>query len=104
MIKIAVGEEVLHTAAEGNGPVSALDAALRKALAPLFPRVRDIQLVDYKVRILEGRDGTAAITRVMIDSSDGHSQWSTAGASPNILEASWQALADSMEYALSEQT
>jgi 2-isopropylmalate synthase len=103
MIKISVGDEILHTAAEGNGPVSALDAALRKALAPAFPKVRDIQLVDYKVRILEGREGTSAITRVMIDSSDGQRQWSTAGASPNILEASWQALADSLEYGLSEK-
>jgi 2-isopropylmalate synthase len=102
-IKIAVGDQVLHTAAEGNGPVSALDAALRKALLPAFPRVQAIQLIDYKVRILEGRDGTAAITRVMIESSDGTRQWSTAGASPNILEASWQALADSLEYGLLEE-
>jgi 2-isopropylmalate synthase len=99
-IKIAVGDEVLHTAAEGNGPVSALDAALRKALQPKYPRVEKVQLVDYKVRILEGRDGTSAITRVLVDSSDGERRWSTVGASPNILEASWQALADSMEYAL----
>ncbi len=102
-IKIAVGADVLHTAAEGNGPVSALDAALRKALAPVFPRVLDLQLVDYKVRILDGRDGTAAITRVMIESSDGRQTWCTAGASANILEASWQALADSFEFALGAQ-
>src|SRR5205085_12626401 len=99
-IKIAVGDRVVHTAAEGNGPVSALDAALRKALEPAFPGVRDIQLVDYKVRILDGRDGTSATTRVLIDSSDGARSWSTAGASSNILDASWQALVDSIEYGL----
>ena len=101
-IKIAVGSSIVHTAAEGNGPVSALDAALRKALEPAFPGVRDIQLVDYKVRILDGRDGTSATTRVLIDSSDGARSWSTAGASANILEASWQALADSIEYGLQD--
>jgi 2-isopropylmalate synthase len=99
-IKMKVGDQVLHTAAEGNGPVSALDAALRKALAPAYPLVQKIQLVDYKVRILDGRDGTSATTRVMIDSTDGVRTWSTAGASQNILEASWQALADSIEFAL----
>jgi 2-isopropylmalate synthase len=99
-IKISVGNQVLHTAAEGNGPVSALDAALRKALTPLFPAVRQIQLVDYKVRILDGRDGTSATTRVLIDSSDGTHTWSTVGASSNILEASWQALGDSLEYGI----
>jgi 2-isopropylmalate synthase len=100
VIKIAVGEQVVHTAAEGNGPVSALDAALRKALKPSFPEVASIQLVDYKVRILDGRDGTSATTRVLIDSSDGARRWSTVGASPNILEASWLALADGIEYGL----
>jgi 2-isopropylmalate synthase len=102
VIKIAVGDHVVHTAAEGNGPVSALDAALRKALKPSFPRVAAIQLVDYKVRILDGRDGTSAVTRVLIDSSDGARTWSTVGASPNILEASWLALADSIEYGLGQ--
>jgi 2-isopropylmalate synthase len=91
---------VVHTAAEGNGPVSALDAALRKALEPTYPQVREIQLVDYKVRILDGREGTAATTRVLIDSSDGKSSWSTVGAAASILEASWQALADSIEFGL----
>jgi 2-isopropylmalate synthase len=99
-IKIALDDRVVHTAAEGNGPVSALDAALRKALEPAYPQVGKVQLVDYKVRILEGRDGTSSITRVLIDSSDGERRWSTVGASSNILEASWTALADSMEYAL----
>ncbi|HEY7955975.1 MAG TPA: citramalate synthase [Polyangia bacterium] len=99
-IKILVGDRVVHTAAEGNGPVSALDAALRKALEPTYPQVREIQLVDYKVRILDGREGTAATTRVLIDSSDGKSSWSTVGAAASILEASWQALADSIEFGL----
>jgi 2-isopropylmalate synthase len=99
-IKLRVGDRVMHTAAEGNGPVSALDAALRKALEPIYPAVRHIQLVDYKVRILDGRDGTSATTRVLIDSSDGTRSWSTVGASANILEASWQALADGIEFGL----
>jgi 2-isopropylmalate synthase len=107
-IKIAVArgagetERVMHTAAEGNGPVSALDAALRKALEPLHPSIARVHLLDYKVRIFEGHDGTSSITRVLIDSTDGERRWSTVGASTNILEASWQALADSMEYALME--
>ncbi len=100
MVKVLVGTRVTHTAAEGCGPVSALDTALRKALVPDHPAVRKIQLVDYKVRILEGRDGTAAITRVLIDSTDGVHSWSTIGASSNIIEASCRALVDSIEYGL----
>ena len=100
-VKLSVRGEVLHTAAEGNGPVHALDAALRKALAPIYPAIRSFQLVDYKVRILDGRKGTAAMTRVLIDTRDGHRRWSTVGASTNIIEASWCALADSVEYGLS---
>ena len=100
-LKLAVGDEILHTAAEGNGPVSALAAALRKALTPAFPAILAIQLVDYKVRILDGKEGTGAVTRVLIDSRSGPRQWSTVGASANILEASWQALVDSIEYGLS---
>ncbi len=100
MIKIAVDDEVVITAAEGSGPVNALDGALRKALAPVFPAVRDIQLVDYKVRILDGRDGTSATTRVLINSRDAHCEWSTVGASTNIIDASWHALADGIEYGL----
>jgi 2-isopropylmalate synthase len=99
-VQITVGDEVMHTAANGNGPVSALDAALRKALRPHHPEVDHIQLVDYKVRILDGRTGTQATTRVLVDSTDGTRRWSTMGASPNILEASWHALADSIEYGL----
>jgi 2-isopropylmalate synthase len=90
----------MHTAAEGNGPVNAMDKALRKALVPHFPHLADIQLVDYKVRILDGDAATAAITRVIIETRNGHTSWSTVGASSNIIESSWQALADSMEYAL----
>jgi 2-isopropylmalate synthase len=99
-IKITIAGEVLHTAAEGDGPVNALDAALRKALVQHYPAVNRIHLEDYKVRILDGRDGTSAITRVLIDSGDGTRRWSTVGASSSIIEASWLALADSIEYAL----
>ncbi len=100
MIKIAVGDQLLHTAAAGSGPVQALDTALRKALAPLFPAIAKVQLTDYKVRILDGREGTGATTRVLIDSRDEVSSWSTVGASPNIIEASYRALADGIEYGL----
>jgi 2-isopropylmalate synthase len=101
VVKLRVGEKVLHTAAEGNGPVSALDAALRKALAPVYPEIERIHLVDYKVRIIDGKDGTSAGVRVLIDSSDGgQRRWSTVGASRNIIAASWQALAESFEYGL----
>jgi len=100
MVKVRVDGEVLHTAAEGDGPVDALDAALRKALLPHHPRVAQLQLSDYKVRILDSRTGTAAITRVLIDTTDGASTWSTVGASTNIIEASWRALVDSIEYGL----
>jgi 2-isopropylmalate synthase len=99
-VKVQVGDQVMHTAADGNGPVNALDAAVRKALVPFYPRLAGVRLTDYKVRILDGGAGTAAQTRVLIDSSDGHRAWSTVGSSTNIIEASWQALADSLEYAL----
>ena len=99
-LMIAVGSRILHTAATGCGPVHALDGALRRALEPAFPQIAAIRLVDYKVRIVDGREGTAAITRVLVDASGGDRRWSTLGASPNIVEASWQALADSIEYAV----
>ena len=99
-VKLDVDGEVLHTAGEGNGPVNALDAALRKALAPVYPQLKSFQLADYKVRILDGQRGTAATTRVLIDTRNGHKRWSTVGASTNIIEASWLALADSVEYGL----
>lgn len=99
-VKVKVGDEMMHTAAEGNGPVNALDQALRKALIPHYPRLAEVQLADYKVRILDGEAATGATTRVIIDTRNGHRAWSTVGSSPNIIESSWQALADSMEYAL----
>ena len=99
-LMIDVGGRTLHTAATGCGPVHALDGALRRALEPAFPQIAAVRLVDYKVRIVDGREGTAAITRVLVDAGDGDRRWSTLGASPNIVEASWQALADSIEYAL----
>jgi len=99
-VKVIVDDEIRHTAAEGNGPVNALDAALRKALVPVFPAIGSFHLVDYKVRILDGQNGTAAMTRVLIDTRNGHHTWSTVGASANIIEASWQALVDSVEYGL----
>jgi 2-isopropylmalate synthase len=99
-VKVAVDGEIWHTAAEGNGPVNALDKALRKALLPVYPRLAEFQLADYKVRILDGNNGTAAMTRVLIDTQNHHSRWSTVGASGNIIEASWLALVDSVEYGL----
>ncbi len=99
-VKLRVEGEELHTVAEGNGPVDALDRALRKALTPVYPQLAAFQLADYKVRILDGANGTAATTRVLIDTQNGHHRWSTVGASTNIIQASWQALADSVEYGL----
>ena len=99
-VKVTVEGEVIHTAAEGNGPVNALDTALRKALIPKYPQMAAFHLADYKVRILDGENGTQAITRVLIDTQNGTKRWSTVGASANIIEASWCALADSVEYGL----
>lgn len=99
-VKVKVGDQVMHTAAEGNGPVSALDQALRKALITQYPHINQFHLSDYKVRILDGTNGTNAITRVLIETRNGHKSWNTVGASANIIEASWQALVDSMEYGL----
>ena len=100
MVKVRVQGEVLHTAAEGNGPVNALDLALRKALVGYYPRIANFHLSDYKVRILDSDRGTEAITRVLIDTRNDVSRWSTVGAGTNIIEASWRALADSVEYGL----
>jgi len=100
MVKLDVHGDVVHTAAEGNGPVNALDLALRKALLPYYPQLADFQLADYKVRILDGNNGTAAITRVLIDTQNGNQRWSTVGAGTNIIHASWLSLADSVEYGL----
>ena len=99
-IKVKVGDRVMHTAAEGNGPVNAMDNALRKALEGFYPKLKTIRLVDYKVRVLEGRDGTAARVRVLIITQNGDKRWGTVGVSENIIEASWIALVDSIEYGL----
>lgn len=100
MVKVRIGDQVLHTAAEGQGPVSALDAALRKALQQAYPDLAEVRLDDYKVRILDSESGTDAVVRVLIDTKRGAERWSTVGASPNIIEASWRAMADSLEFAL----
>jgi 2-isopropylmalate synthase len=99
-VKIRVGKDEYHTAADGVGPVGALDQALRKALTDVYPEIARFRLVDYKVRILDSNHATRALTRVMIDTSDGKGTWTTVGASRNIIEASWQALYDSVEYGL----
>lgn len=100
VLKIEVNGEVEHTAAEGDGPVNALDKALRKALNRFYPEISSIKLVDYKVRVLDEKEATAAKVRVLIESSDGEETWSTVGVSTNIIEASWQALCDGMNYKL----
>ncbi len=98
VVKVKVGDQVMHTAADGNGPVNALDHALRKALRQFYPSLEAVRLVDYKVRVVDQGSGTGATVRVLIDSTDGRRTWSTVGASENIIEASWLALADSLEY------
>ncbi|MDQ0338861.1 2-isopropylmalate synthase [Caldalkalibacillus uzonensis] len=98
VIKLLVNGQVVHTAAEGNGPVNALDHALRKALEEFFPIIKNMYLSDYKVRVLDEADATASKVRVLIESSDGKEKWSTIGVSTNIIEASWYALIDSVRY------
>ncbi|NTW05605.1 MAG: citramalate synthase [Peptococcaceae bacterium] len=100
VIKISVGDQVVLTAAEGNGPVNALDNALRKALDKFYPRIRDMHLKDYKVRVLDEKDGTGAQVRVLIETSNGKKTWGTVGVSENIIDASWDALVDSITYGL----
>lgn len=100
IIKLMVDGQVMHTAAEGNGPVNALDNALRKALETFYPDVMNMQLNDYKVRVLEEKDGTGAQVRVLVESGDGYNSWGTVGVSTNIIEASWLALVDSIAYGL----
>lgn len=99
-IKVRVGERQVHTAAEGNGPVNAMDNALRKALEEIYPELKEIKLIDYKVRVLDGKDGTGSKVRVLIESRDDQKTWGTVGVSPNIIQASWEALVDSLEYGL----
>ena len=100
-IKVLVGGERLISTAEGNGPVNALDSALRQAIVRTHPRLADIELVNYKVRILDEDKGTGAVTRVLLDASDGEHSWGSIGVSENIIEASWEALVDSIEYGMS---
>ncbi len=99
-VRVPGSDEVLHTVAEGNGPVNALDKAMRKALTSHYPVLDHFQLADYKVRILDSDNGTSAVTRVLIDTQNGTRRWTTVGASANIIEASWRALSDAIEYGL----
>jgi 2-isopropylmalate synthase len=98
-VKLWAGGNRYVRTAEGNGPVNALDKALRDAIGELHPHLADIELINYKVRILDEHHGTGAVTRVLLDSSDGHESWGTIGVSENIIEASWEALVESLEYA-----
>ena len=100
IVKVEVGGEVLHTVAEGDGPVNAIDRALRKALEGVYPSLASVHLEDYKVRVMSSADGTAARVRVLIESSDGQDVWGTVGVSENVIEASWIALADSLHFKL----
>ena len=97
-VKVRVGKNIIHTAAEGDGPVGALDGALRKGLIDAYPELSAIRLTDYKVRVVNEGVGTGAAVRVVIESADGKNVWHTVGASTNILEASWLALTDSFEW------
>jgi 2-isopropylmalate synthase len=103
VIKLRVDGKEEHTAAEGVGPVSALDRALRKSLTTFFPCIGDIRLTDYKVRVLNAKDATDAKVRVLVETSDGQETWGTVGVSENIIEASWQALVDSITYKLKKE-
>ena len=99
-IKILLGDERYVRTAEGNGPVNALDRALRDAIGEIHPHLRDIELVNFKVRILDETKGTGAVTRVLIDASDGQDVWGSIGVSENVIAASWDALVDSLEYGM----
>jgi len=99
-VRLEVDGQLEHTACEGNGPVNALDGAMRKALESFYPELRQVQLIDFKVRVINAKEATGAMVRVTIESSDGHSRWNTVGVSENIIEASWKALVDSIEYKL----
>lgn len=100
MVKLIIDGELHHVAADGNGPVNALDAAVRKALLAVHPDLAGVKLADYKVRILDSQSASGARVRVLIESTDSNGYWTTVGASTDIIEASWLALADSLEYAL----
>ena len=103
IIKLAVDNEVFHTVSEGDGPVNALDSAFRQALSPKYPQIERVKLLDYKVRLIGQSSSTSSITRVLIESSNGQHTWHTVGAGENIIDASWLALSDSMEYFLINQ-
>ena len=98
MLKVKLDNEVMHTAADGNGPVNALDFALRKALLNFYPELKAVRLADYKVRVVDQGVETEAVVRVLIESADGQDTWSTVGSSENVIEASWMALSDSLEW------
>ncbi len=102
-VKLKIGDKVEHVVGEGDGPVNALDAALRKSLENIYPSIKDVHLIDYKVRVVNARAGTAARVRVIIESRDKTDTWGTVGCSENIIDASWQALADSVEYKLQKE-
>jgi 2-isopropylmalate synthase len=104
IVKVKVHGETMLTAAEGNGPVNALDTALRKALISHYPDIQNVHLTDYKVRVFDEKDATAAKVRVLVETADADSNWNTVGVSENIIEASWNALADSLRYALLGKT
>ncbi|MHB1491988.1 MAG: alpha-isopropylmalate synthase regulatory domain-containing protein, partial [Cellulomonas sp.] len=99
-VKLHAGGERIVSTGEGNGPVNALDHALRLALGRVYPEIEHFELIDFKVRILDAMQGTDAVTRVLIETSDGESTWSTVGVGPNLLEASWEALTDSAIFGL----
>jgi len=99
-VKIRLGDERIVSTGEGNGPVSAIDAALRAALADRYPALDSIHLTDFKVRVLDSADGTSAVTRVLIDTTDGDTTWTTIGVSGNVIDASWEAMADAIVYGL----
>ncbi len=103
-VKLKIGDHIEHMVGEGDGPVNALDDALRKSLENFYPAIKDMHLVDYKVRVVNAREGTAARVRVIIESRDKKDIWGTVGVSENIIEASWQALVDSVEYKLQKDT
>ena len=99
-VKVHVGDERVVATAEGNGPVNALDAALRLAIEPHFLQLRNVHLTDYRVRVLDTAKGTGAVTRVLLDTADAEGSWSTIGVSENVIEASWQALVDAVVLGL----
>ena len=100
VVKVNAGGKVLEQTSRGNGPVNALDKALRAALEKIYPELAKLELIDYKVRILEGVKGTGAVTRVLIETTDGNSQWDTVGVHENVIAASWNAISDAVTYGL----